>query len=212
MSAKKVIGKTAILFFIMMLLTGFIYTMVMTGVGQLLFKHQANGSIIEVNGVKYGSELLGQRFQDPAHLWGRIVLPDVGTYTDEDGNPLMYAWASNASPASDEQAYGGENYQDSYEAAVAERVAMIKAANPEATTDAIPVELVTCSGSGLDPHISPAAAEYQVPRLAAENDMTEDEVRTIIKKYTKGKFLGIFGEETVNVLEVNLALEGILNE
>ncbi|MBP3489655.1 MAG: K(+)-transporting ATPase subunit C [Roseburia sp.] len=210
MSAKKVIGKTAVLFFLMMLLTGFIYTMVMTGISQLLFRHQANGSIIEVDGVKYGSELLGQRFCDPSHLWGRIVLPDVSTYTDDEGNPLMYAWASNASPASDEQAYGEENYQDSYEAAVAERVEMIKAANPDAEMDAIPVELVTCSGSGLDPHISPAAAEYQVPRLAAENDMTEDEVREIIEKYTDGKFLGIFGEETVNVLEVNLALEGIL--
>lgn len=210
MSAKKVIGKTAILFFLMMFITGFLYTMVMTGVGQLFFKHQANGSMIEVDGVKYGSELLGQRFQDPSHLWGRIVLPDVGTYTDDEGNALMYAWASNKSPAGDEQAYGEENYQDSFEAAVAERVEMIKEANPDAAMDTIPVELVTCSGSGLDPHISPAAAEYQVPRLAKENHMTEDEVRAIIEKYTDGKFLGIFGEETVNVLEVNLALEGIL--
>lgn len=210
MSAKKVIGKTAVLFFIMMLVTGFIYTMMITGIGQLFFKHQANGSIIEVGGVKYGSELLGQQFQDPAHLWGRIVLPDIGTYTDEEGNPLMYAWASNKSPAGDEQAYGEEGYQDSYEAAVAARVEMIKAANPDAVMAAIPVELVTCSGSGLDPHISPAAAEYQVPRLAKENNMTEDEVRAIIDKYTNGKFLGILGEETVNVLKVNLALEGIL--
>lgn len=212
MSAKKIIGKTAILFFIMMFITGFLYTMVMTGIGQLFFPRQANGSIIEIGGVKYGSELLGQRFQDPAHLWGRIVLPDVGTYTDEEGNILMYAWASNASPAGDEQVYGEENYQDSYEAAVAARVEMIREANPDAAMDTIPVELVTCSGSGLDPHISPAAAEYQVPRLAKENNMTEDEVRAIIGKYTKGKFLGIFGEETVNVLKVNLALEGILNE
>lgn len=210
MSTKKVIAKTAILFFIMMLLTGFLYTMVITGIGQLFFNHQANGSIIEIDGVKYGSELLGQKFQDPAHLWGRIVIPDVSTYTDEEGNSLMYAWASNKSVASDEQAYGEDNYQDSFEACVAERVEMIKEANPAATMESIPVELVTCSGSGLDPHISPAAAEYQVPRLAAENNMTEEEVRTIINKYTKEKFLGIFGEETVNVLEVNLALEGIL--
>ena len=210
MSAKKIIGKTAYLFFIMMFITGFLYTMAMTGAGQLFFPRQANGSIIEIDGVKYGSGLLGQRFQNPSHLWGRIVLPDVETYTDEEGNVLMYAWASNASPASNEQAYGEEHYQDSYEAAVAARVEMIKAANPDAAMDTIPVELVTCSGSGLDPHISPAAAEYQVPRLAKENNMTEDEVRAIISKYTKGKFLGIFGEETVNVLKVNLALEGIL--
>lgn len=210
MSFKKVVGKTVVLFFIMMILTGFIYTMVMTGVGQVFFKHQSNGSIIEVDGVKYGSELLGQRFQTPAHLWGRIVIPDVSSYQDSEGNPLMYAQASNKSPASDGQAYGDKNYQDSYEATVAERVKMIKEANPAAKADAIPVELVTCSGSGLDPDISPAAAEYQVPRLAKENNMSEDEVREIIHKYTKGKFLGIFGEETVNVLKVNLDLEGIL--
>lgn len=210
MKTKKVIGKTAMLFVIMMVITGFIYTMIMTGVGQLFFKDKADGSIIEIDGVKYGSELLGQQFQDPSHLWGRIVLPDVSTYTDEQGNPLMYGWASNASPAGDEQAYGDENYQDSFEAAVEERVKMIQEANPDATMDSIPVELVTCSGSGLDPHISPAAAEYQVPRLAKENNMSEEEIRDVIKKYTKGKFLGIFGEETVNVLKVNLALEGIL--
>ena len=87
---------------------------------------------------------------------------------------------------------------------------MIRKANPDADTQSIPVDLVTCSGSGLDPHISPAAAEYQVPRLAEENDMTEDQVRDIIDKCTDGKFLGVLGEDTVNVLEVNLMLDGIL--
>ena len=152
---KKVFGKTTLLFFIMMLLCGLIYTLVMTGISQLFFKDKANGSIIEVNGVKYGSELLGQQFTDPAHMWGRIMFLDVSTYTDDEGNPLMYAGASNKSPASEE-----------YAAQIAERVAMIKEANPDADMEAIPVELVTGSGSGLDPHISPAAAEYQVPRIA----------------------------------------------
>ncbi|MDO4294048.1 MAG: potassium-transporting ATPase subunit KdpC [Eubacteriales bacterium] len=198
---KKVIGRAAILFFVMMILCGLIYTLVVTGVSQLFFRDKANGSIIEVNGVKYGSELLGQQFKDPKHLWGRIVLPDVSTYTDEEGNTLMYGLASNKTPA-------GEEYAE----AVQERVAMIQEANPDATMDSIPVELVTASGSGLDPDISPAAAEYQVPRLAKENGMTEDEVRDVIRKYTKGKFLGILGEETVNVLKVNLALEGILKD
>ena len=85
-----------------------------------------------------------------------------------------------------------------------------KQANPDMDETAIPVDLVTCSGSGLDPHISPAAAEYQVARIAKANDMTEDEVRKIIKKCTDGKFLGLFGEETVHVLKVNLMLDGIL--
>ena len=93
---------------------------------------------------------------------------------------------------------------------VKERVEKLREANPDMDETAIPVDLVTCSGSGLDPHISPAAAEYQVARIAKANDMTEDEVREMIRKCTDGKFLGIFGEETVNVLKVNLMLDGIL--
>lgn len=212
MDVRKIIGKSAVLFLVMMLLTGFLYTMAVTVVGQLLFRYRADGSIMEIDGIKYGSELLGQQFLSPKHLWGRIVIPDVATYKDEAGKPLMYAGASNKSPASDERAYGEEQYQESFEAEVAARVKLIKEANPDAESDAIPVELVTASGSGLDPHISPAAAEYQVPRIAKENGMTEEEVRAIIKKYTKGKLFGILGEETVNVLKVNLELEGITYE
>lgn len=124
---------------------------------------------------------------------------DVSTYKDENGKTLMYAAPSNLSPASEE-----------YEALVKERVEKLREANPDMGETTIPVDLLTCSGSGLDPHISPAAAEYQVARIAKANDMTEDEVREIIKKCTDGKFLGVFGEETVNVLKVNLMLDGIL--
>lgn len=196
---KSTFSRALLLFLIMMILCGLIYTVVCTGLSQLFFGRKANGSMIEVNGVKYGSELLAQQFNDESHMWGRIMNLDVSTYTDEDGNALMYAGPSNKSPASEE-----------YRETISERVAMIKEANPDAEMEQVPVELVTASGSGLDPHISPAAAEYQVPRLAKANGMTEEEVRSIIKKYTTGRFLGIFGEETVNVLEVNLALEGIL--
>lgn len=124
---------------------------------------------------------------------------DVSTYKDENGKTLMYAAPSNLSPASEK-----------YEALVKERVEKLRAANPDMDEAAIPVDLVTCSGSGLDPHISPVAAEYQVARIAKANDMTKDEVREIIDECTDGKFLGIFGEETVNVLKVNLILDGIL--
>ena len=124
---------------------------------------------------------------------------DVSTYKDENGKTLMYASPWNLSPASEE-----------YEALVKERVEKMQAANPDMDETAIPVDLVTCSGSGLDPHISPAAAEYQVARIAKANYMTEDEVREIIDKCTSGKFLGVFGEKTVNVLKVNLMLDGIL--
>ena len=124
---------------------------------------------------------------------------DVSTFRDENGNRFMYAAPSNISPASRE-----------YEELVAERVEKLRKANPDMDETAIPVDLVTCSGSGLDPHISPAAAEYQDPRIDRANHMTEEEVRDIIKKCTKGRFLGVFGEETVHVLKVNLMLDGIL--
>ena len=196
---KNVLPSAAVIFLIFTLLCGVIYTGIVTGIAQLVFPDKANGSIIEADGKKYGCELLGQQYRDDGHMWGRIMNIDVSTYKDENGKTLMYAAPSNLSPASEE-----------YEALIRERVEKLREANPDIDETAIPVDLVTCSGSGLDPHISPAAAEYQVARIAKTNDMTEDEVREIIKKSTDGKFLGVFGEETVNVLKVNLMLDGIL--
>lgn len=198
---KTVFPKALTIFLIFTFVCGILYPGVVTGVAQLFFPEKANGSIIEVDGKKYGCELLGQQYTDDAHMWGRIMNIDVSTYKDENGHTLMYAAPSNLSPASEE-----------YEALVAERVEKLRAANPDMDETAIPVDLVTCSGSGLDPHISPAAAEYQVARIAKANDMTEDEVQAIIEKCTDGRFLGLFGEETVNVLKVNLMLDGILEE
>lgn len=196
---KNVLTKAAIIFLIFTVVCGIFYTGIVTGLAQLIFPKQANGSIIEVDGKKYGCELLGQQYTDEAHMWGRIMNIDVSTYKDENGKTLMYATPSNLSPASEE-----------YEVLVAKRVEMLRAANPHMNETAVPVDLVTCSGSGLDPHISPAAAEYQVGRIAEANDMTESQVREIIEKCTDGKFLGVFGEDTVNVLKVNLMLDGIL--
>ena len=196
---RNVLPRAAVIFIIFTLLCGIVYTGAVTGIAQLIFPKQANGSIIEVDGKKYGCELLGQQYTDEKHMWGRIMNLDVSTYKDENGKTLMYAVPSNLSPASEE-----------YKKLVAERVEMLRAANPDMDEAAVPVDLVTCSGSGLDPHISPAAAEYQVARIAKTNSMTEDKVREIIQKCTSGKFLGIFGEETVNVLKVNLMLDGIL--
>lgn len=196
---KSVFPKALMIFLLFTVICGVAYTGVVTGVAQLIFPDKANGSLIEVDGKKYGCELLGQQYTDEEHMWGRIMKVDISTYKDENGKTLMYAAPSNLSPASDE-----------FEDLVAERVKMIREANPDMDETSIPVDLVTCSGSGLDPHISPAAAEYQVARVAKANDMTEDEVRAIIKQCTDGRFLGIFGEETVNVLKVNLMLDGIL--
>nr|WP_122012318.1 potassium-transporting ATPase subunit KdpC [Maliibacterium massiliense] len=199
-NTKGVFSRAALFMLLSLVVCGLVYTAVCTGIGQLFFPKQANGSIIEVDGKKYGSALLGQQFADEDHMWGRIMNIDAETYKDENGNPVMYAWASNLSPASPE-----------YEQLVAARVAAIRAAHPEQGDTPIPADLVTCSGSGLDPHISVAAAQYQIPRIARNTGRTEQEVQQIVDRYTTGRFLGIFGEPTVNVLEVNLALEGILS-
>lgn len=198
---KQILPKAIVIFLIFTILCGVLYTALITGLAQLLFPKQANGSIIEVDGKNYGCELLGQQYTDDGHMWGRIMKLDVSTYTDENGRALMYASPSNLSPASEE-----------YRQLVADRVEQLRSANADMDTAAIPVDLVTCSGSGLDPHISPAAAEYQVARIAKAQDMRSDEVRAIIDKCTAGRFLGIFGEKTVNVLEVNLMLDGILEQ
>ena len=196
---KSILPKALMIFLIFSVVCGIFYTGVVTGLAQLFFPDKANGSIIEVDGKKYGCELLGQQYTDDAHMWGRIMNIDVSTYKDADGNILMYAAPSNLSPASGE-----------YEELVAQRVKKLREANPDMDETAIPVDLVTCSGSGLDPHISPTAAEYQAARIADARGITEDEVRTVIDQCTSGRFLGVFGEETVNVLRVNLMLDGIM--
>lgn len=192
-----VFGKAAGMVLAMTLICGILYTTVVTGASQLFFSDKANGSIIEIDGKKYGCELLAQEFTGEEYMWGRIM--NVSAFTDQDGNTKMYSGPSNLSPESQE-----------YKELVEQRVEKIKAANPDADKEQIPEDLVTCSGSGLDPDISVAAAEYQVPRLAKANQMTEDEIQDMIDKCTNHKILGIFGEETVNVLKVNLMLKGIL--
>lgn len=192
-----VFGKAAGMVLAMTLICGILYTTVVTGASQLFFSDKANGSIIEIDGKKYGCELLAQEFTGEEYMWGRIM--NVSAFTDQDGNTKMYSGPSNLSPESQE-----------YKELVEQRVEKIKAANPDVDKEQIPEDLVTCSGSGLDPDISVAAAEYQVPRLAKANQMTEDEIQDMIDKCTNHKILGIFGEETVNVLKVNLMLKGIL--
>ncbi|MEG2929108.1 MAG: potassium-transporting ATPase subunit C [Oscillospiraceae bacterium] len=196
---KSVLPRAALLLVVFTMLCGVLYTGAITGVAQLFFQGKANGSVIEIQGVKYGSELLGQQYTKENHMWGRIMNIDVTTFKDDEGKRLMYASPSNISPASEE-----------YEELVAQRVEEIKAANPEMKDVAIPVDLVTVSGSGLDPHISKAAAEYQVVRLAKATGKTQQDIRDIVEKCTTQKFLGIFGQERVNVLKVNLMIEGIL--
>lgn len=198
---KQTVIRALGLVVLMTILCGFLYTLVCTGVNQLLFPHQANGSVIEIDGRIYGSELLAQQFTQPEHLWGRLMSLDLTSFTDEEGKPVMYAWATNKSPAGEDE-----------DAMIQRRIDALLKADPSMAGTSIPVDLVTVSGSGLDPEISPEAAAYQVHRIAEARGISEEEVQSVIDKYTTGRFLGIFGESRVNVLKVNLALDGILSE
>lgn len=205
---KSVMSKALILVLLFTVICGVIYPLAVTGISQVFFRDQANGSIIQVDGRKYGSELLGQQFTGSEYMWGRVMNVDTDTFTDDQGNKVMYSWASNKSPAG--RKLSAEDENEYLADQIAERVELIKAANPDADTEKIPVDLVTCSGSGLDPEISLAAAKYQIPRIAKERNMEAAQVEGIMDACTKGRLLGVFGEPRVNVLKVNLMLDGIL--
>ena len=199
-TVKSVIPKMLGFFLVMLVITSLIYPAVITAAARAMFPDQATGSIIVGNdGKRYGSELLAQEFTGENYMWGRIMNVDTATFIGEDGEPLLYSWASNKSPAGEE-----------LEALVAERVKRLRAANPEQGDEPIPVDLVTCSGSGLDPDISPAAAEYQVQRIADARGIRPEDVQAVVDRYTTGRTFGLFGEPRVNVLKVNLALDGKL--
>jgi K+-transporting ATPase ATPase C chain len=172
-------------------LTGLLYPLVVTGIAQLAFPHQANGSLIVVNGKTVGSTLIGQQFTDPKYFWGRLSAT----------GPYPY----NAAASS------GSNLGPSNPALLDEvkaRIAALKAADP-GNTQPIPVDLVTSSGSGLDPDISVAAALYQLPRVARLRRLNESAVRALVDQYTQGRTLGFLGEPRVNVLQLNLALDAL---
>jgi K+-transporting ATPase ATPase C chain len=168
------------------LLTGAFYPLIVTGIAQVLFPHQANGSIIIKNGKSFGSELIGQQFSDPKYFWGRLSAT----------RPFPY----NGSASSGSNL--GPNNPDLMKA-VLQR---IDAADP-GDQAGIPVDLVSASASGLDPHISLAAAAYQVKLVAKIRGFDETSVSALVEKHSRGRWLGMFGEPVVNVLELNLALD-----
>jgi K+-transporting ATPase ATPase C chain len=171
-----------------------VYPVLITAVAQTLFPHQANGSLIRVNGQIIGSELIGQAVDDPAYFWGR---PSATT-------PMPYNAAASA----------GSNLAPNNPALierVTQRIEALQTADPY-NQQPIPVDLVTASASGLDPHISLAAAEYQIGRVARARGLTETAVAQLVQAHTEGRLLGIWGEPRVNVLMLNLALTGLAQE
>jgi len=173
------------------LLTGVLYPLLVTAVAQTLFPHQANGSLIERDGLILGSELIGQPFDDPAYFWGRPSLTQPYPY-----NAAASAGSTLApsNPALTER--------------VSARIAALETADP-ANAQPIPVDLVTASGSGLDPHISLAAAEYQIERVAEVRGVDTAVVRRLVTEQTEGRTFGVLGEPRVNVLRLNLALDAL---
>jgi K+-transporting ATPase ATPase C chain len=173
------------------ILTGLVYPLVLTGIAQLVFPVRANGSLVVRNGQTVGSTLIGQQFDDPKYFWGRLSA--TGKY------PYNAAASSGSNLGPTNPALLDE---------VKARIAALKAADPS-NTQPIPVDLVTSSGSGLDPNISIAAAFYQVPRVAKVRGLSESAVRVLVDQYTQGRQLGFLGEPRVNVLGLNLALDEI---
>lgn len=187
---RKELVPAVLMLVVLTLVTGVLYPLLITGVAQAVFPQQANGSLIVRDGKVVGSSLIGQPFSDPKYFWGRL---------------------SATSPPCNAGASSGSNLGPVNSAlveAVRGRIAALRYADPEAH-EPVPVDLVTASGSGLDPHISIAAAEYQVNRVAKARGLTRDQVDELVAAHTKGRFLSLIGEPVVNVLELNLALDAI---
>lgn len=186
---RKQIRPTLVVLILFTLLTGVIYPLVVTGIAQIVFPEKANGSFIKRGGKIVGSELIGQPFSDPKYFWSRLSAT----------SPYAY----NAGSSS------GSNYGPLNPAlidGVKKRVQDLRAAD-STNTLLIPVDLVTSSASGLDPHISVAAALYQLPRVARVRGMSASQIRSLMNQFTEGRQLGFLGESRINVLELNLALD-----
>lgn len=187
----KELRPALVVFGLLTALTGAAYPALITGIAQAVFPDQANGSLIVQDGKAVGSRLIGQTFSDPGHFWGR---------------PSATAPMSFNAAASSGSNQGPLN--PALEEAVKGRIEALKASDPSQTA-AIPVDLVTASGSGLDPHISVAAAQWQAPRVARSRNLSDAQVGELIARHTEGRQLGILGEPRINVLELNLALDNL---
>jgi len=185
----KIIRPALVSLIVFTILTGIIYPLAVTGLAQLIFPDQANGSIMVKDGKPVGSALIGQPFDDPKYFWGRLSATASFPY-------------NSAASSGSNLAQTNPTLLDNAKV----RIAALKAADPQATA-LVPADLATASGSGLDPHISPAAAAYQVQRVARLRGIDEAKLSALVAANTEGRQFGILGESVVNVLKVNLALD-----
>ncbi|GJH27435.1 potassium-transporting ATPase subunit KdpC [Caballeronia novacaledonica] len=186
---KTILRPAIVLFVALTVLTGLVYPAVVTAIGQAAFPHQANGSLIERDGKTVGSEIIGQQFDAPQYFWGRLSATTPNPYNAGSSS------GSNLGPTN--PALADE---------IKGRIDALHAADPD-NRSPLPVDLVTSSGSGLDPEISPAAAAYQVARVAKARGMTSAQVEALVGEATSARQFGVLGEPRVNVLKLNLALD-----
>lgn len=186
---KTILRPAIVLFVALTVLTGLVYPAVVTAIGQAAFPHQANGSLIERDGRAVGSEIIGQQFDAPQYFWGRLSATTPNPYNAGSSS------GSNLGPTN--PALADE---------IKGRIDALHAADPDNRAP-LPVDLVTSSGSGLDPEISPAAAAYQVARVAKARGMTPAQVEALVSEATSARQFGVLGEPRVNVLKLNLALD-----
>lgn len=186
---KNLLRPVLVLFATLTAITGVVYPLVVTAIGQAVFPRQANGSLIEKDGKPIGSELIGQQFDAPGYFWGRLSATSPNPYNAENS--------------------GGSNLGPTNPALADEVKGRLSALHEADRTNTlpVPVDLVTSSGSGLDPDISPAAAAYQTMRVAKARGLTADQVHSLIARSTSGRQWGMLGEPRVNVLKLNIALD-----
>ncbi|MBC2579913.1 K(+)-transporting ATPase subunit C [Clostridium sp. DJ247] len=204
----KTLKRSILISIVLMVLCGIIYPLAMTGISQLVFNKKANGSMIVINGKEVGSELIGQNFTDPRFFRGRVSGINYNTYTEADTKPDKNGKAAYSGVAS-----GSQNLAPSNKALtdrVQKDIDDFLKTHPGVKKEDIPTDLLTSSGSGLDPNISPESAKIQIPAVSKATGISEAQLQKLVDNYTEGRSWGIFGEPRVNVLKVNLEIASAL--